>query len=93
MTDGRTYALLKDASSIRTQVRNMSRTTNRSLRDPGFLKQVAAVYSTNPTGGIEAIRNAFDSTTGGPIHESTAKKYIQAARDARGLIEDRRRKR
>lgn len=83
--NGEVYVLPKGDSLV-GEARRMPRATSRSLKDGSFLRQVADVYNTDSTGGLAAVADAFG------VHNSTAKKYVKAARDA-GLIEDRRRNR
>jgi hypothetical protein len=77
-----------DRERMRRKARSLPKPprSNRSLSDPAFIKRVASTYNDNPTGGVEAVMDAFD------IGRAMAQRYVKAAREA-GLVEDRRRNR
>lgn len=81
------WAMPSDRNQVRSEVRNMPRPSNRSLKDPTFLAQIGEVYNANPTGGLEAVADAFE------VSRSMAQRYVSAAREAKEITQDRRRNR
>jgi hypothetical protein len=80
------WEMPSDRNEVRGAVRNLPRPSNRSLKDSAFLDRIAEVYNANPTGGSEAVADAFE------VSRAMAQRYVKAAREAR-LVPDRRRNR